>query len=273
MRIGSLELDGRCHVMGILNVTPDSFYDGGRYGATEAAIARGLEMASHGADIIDVGGESTRPGAPAVPETEEHERVVPVIAALAAELDIPVSIDSRKPTIARAAVAAGAALINDVGGLRDPGMVATVAELGVPAVVMHMQGTPETMQRKPDYDEVVGDVKAWLAERVAAAEAAGVAREQLIVDPGIGFGKTLEHNLALMARLAEFRVIAGGVLLGASRKSWLEALSGAAPEQRLPGSLAAATVGALAGADIVRVHDVAATRQAMDVADALRKFK
>ena len=172
MRIGSLELDGRCHVMGILNVTPDSFYDGGRYGATEAAIARGLEMASHGADIIDVGGESTRPGAPAVPETEEHERVVPVIAALAAELEIPVSIDSRKPTIARAAVAAGAALINDVGGLRDSGMVAAVAELGVPAVVMHMQGTPETMQRKPDYDEVVGDVKAWLAKRVAAAEAA-----------------------------------------------------------------------------------------------------
>ena len=175
MRIGSLELDGRCHVMGILNVTPDSFYDGGRYGATKAAIARGREMAAHGADIIDVGGESTRPGAPAVPEAEEHERVVPVIAALAAELEIPVSIDSRKPAIARAAVAAGAALINDVGGLRDPEMIATVAELGVPAVVMHMQGTPETMQRDPDYNDIVGNVKAWLAERVAAAEAAGVA--------------------------------------------------------------------------------------------------
>jgi len=139
--------------------------------------------------------------------------------------------------------------------------------------VMHMQGTPETMQRDPDYNDIVGNVKAWLAERVTAAEAAGVAREQLIVDPGIGFGKTLEHNLALMARLAEFRVIAGGVLLGASRKSWLEALSGAAPELRLPGSLAAATAGALTGADIVRVHDVAATRQAMDVANTLREFK
>ncbi len=240
MRIGSLELDGRCHVMGILNVTPDSFYDGGRYGATKAAIARGREMAAHGADIIDVGGESTRPGAPAVPEAEEYKRVVPVITALAAELEIPVSIDSRKPAIARAAVAAGAALINDVGGLRDPEMIATVAELGVAAVVMHMQGTPETMQRDPDYNNVVGDVKAWLAERVAAAEAAGVAREQLIVDPGIGFGKTLEHNLTLMARLGEFRGIAGGVLLGASRKSWLKMLVGAKPEQRLPGSLAGA---------------------------------
>nr|AIF06080.1 dihydropteroate synthase (folP) [uncultured marine group II/III euryarchaeote KM3_18_H05]AIF17279.1 dihydropteroate synthase (folP) [uncultured marine group II/III euryarchaeote KM3_76_H07]AIF18420.1 dihydropteroate synthase (folP) [uncultured marine group II/III euryarchaeote KM3_82_E01] len=273
MRIGSLELEGRCHVMGILNVTPDSFYDGGRYDATEAAIVRGRVMAAHGADIIDVGGESTRPGAPAVPEAEERERVVPVIAALAAELEIPVSIDSRKPAVARAAVAAGAALINDVGGLRDPEMVAAVAELGVPTVVMHMRGTPETMQREPNYDDVVGDVKAWLAERVAAAEAAGISRELLIVDPGIGFGKTLDHSLALMARLDEFRAIAGGVLLGASRKSWLAALSGAAPEQRLPGSLAAATAGALAGADIVRVHDVAATRQAIDVANALREFK
>ncbi|MDP7007378.1 MAG: dihydropteroate synthase [Candidatus Poseidoniia archaeon] len=273
MRIGRLELGGSCRVMGILNITPDSFYDGGRYDAVEAAIARGREMAAHGADIIDVGGESTRPGAPAVPEAEERERVVPVIAALAAKLKVPVSIDSRKPAIARAAVAAGAALINDVGGLRDPEMVAAVAELGVPAVVMHMRGSPETMQRDPDYDEVVTDVRTWLAERVAAAEAAGVARDQLIVDPGIGFGKTLDHNLALMARLDEFRGTAGGVLLGASRKSWLEALSGAAPEQRLSGSLAAATAGALAGADIVRVHDVVATRQAIDVANALREFK
>ena len=160
MRLGSLELGGRCRVMGILNVTPDSFYDGGHYNATAAAVARGREMDANGAEIIDVGGESTRPGAPSVPEAEERERVVPVIAALAAELEIPISIDSRKPAVARAAVEAGAVLVNDVGGLRDPEMVATVAELDVPAVVMHMQGTPETMQRDPDYDEVVVDVKA-----------------------------------------------------------------------------------------------------------------
>ena len=271
MRLGSLELGGRWRVMGILNVTPDSFYDGGHYNA--AAVARGREMAANGAEIIAVGGESTRPGAPPVPEAEERERVVPVITALAAELEIPISIDSRKPAVARAAVEAGAVLVNDVGGLRDPEMVATVAELGVPAVVMHMQGTPETMQRDPDYNEVVTDVKAWLAERVATAEAAGIARDQLIVDPGIGFGKTLEHNLTLMARLGEFRGIAGGVLLGASRKSWLKMLVGAKPEQRLPGSLAGAVAGALAGADIVRVHDVTATRQAIEVANALREFK
>ena len=273
MRLGSLELGGRCRVMGILNVTPDSFYDGGHYNATAAAVARGREMAANGAEIIDVGGESTRPGAPPVPEAEERERVVPVIAALAAELEIPISIDSRKPAVARAAVEAGAVLVNDVGGLRDPEMVATVAELDVPVVVMHMQGTPETMQRDPDYNEVVTDVKAWLAERVATAEAAGITHDHLIVDPGIGFGKTLEHNLALMARLGEFQGIAGGVLLGASRKSWLEMLVGAEPEQRLPGSLAGAVAGALAGADIVRVHDVTATRQAIEVANALREFK
>ena len=273
MHIGSLELDGHCRVMGVLNVTPDSFYDGGRYDTTVAAIARGREMVKDGAEIIDVGGESTRPGAPPIPEAEERERVVPVIAALAAELEIPISIDSRKPAIACDAVEAGAMLINDVGGLRDPEMVATVAELDVPVVVMHMQGTPETMQRDPDYDEVVVDVKAWLAERVVTAEAAGITRDHLIVDPGIGFGKTLEHNLALMAQLGEFQGIAGGVLLGASRKTWLEMLVGAEPEQRLPGSLAAAVAGALAGADIVRVHDVAATRQAIEVANALREFK
>ena len=273
MRLGSLELDGSCHVMGILNVTPDSFYDGGRYGAREAANARGREMAANGVDIIDVGGESTRPGAAPVPEAEECKRVVPVIAALAAELEIPVSIDSRKPAVARAAVEAGAVLVNDIGGLRDPEMVAAVAELGVPAVVMHMQGTPETMQRNPMYDEVVANVKAWLAERIAVAEEAGIKRDRLIVDPGIGFGKTLEHNLALIAQLGEFQGIAGGVLLGASRKSWLEALAGAALEERLAGSLAAAVAGALASADIVRVHDVAATRQAIEVANALREFK
>ena len=273
MHIGSLELDGRCRVMGVLNVTPDSFYDGGCYDTTVAAIARGREMVKDGAEIIDVGGESTRPGAPPIPEAEERERVVPVIAALAAELEIPISIDSRKPAIACDAVEAGAMLINDVGGLRDPEMVAAVAKLGVPVVVMHMQGTPETMQRNPDYNEIVADVKLWLAKRVAAAEEAGIMCDQLIIDPGIGFGKTLEHNLALMARLDEFKGIAGGVLLGASRKSWLEMLVGAEPEQRLPGSLAAAVAAALAGADIVRVHDVAATRQAIDVANALRKFK
>jgi len=273
MRIARLELGGSCRVMGILNVTPDSFYDGGRYDAVEAAVVRGREMAAHGADIIDVGGESTRPNAASVPEARERERVVPVIAALAAELEIPISIDSRKPAVVRAAVEAGAVLVNDVGGLRDPEMVTTVAVLGIPAVVMHMQGTPKTMQRDPMYDEVVADVKVWLAERIAVAEEAGIKRDRLIVDPGIGFGKTLEHNLALMARLGEFQGIAGGVLLGASRKSWLEALSGAAPEQRLSGSLAAATAGALAGVDIVRVHDVVATRQAIDVANALREFK
>jgi len=310
LRLGTLTLGRRAHLMGILNITPDSFSDGGRYHDHAAAVARGLTMARHGAEIIDVGGESTRPGAEPVTIEEELRRTVPAVAALREALDadletagLPLSIDTRKPAIARAAVAAGAALVNDVGGLRDPEMVAAVADLGVPVVAMHMQGEPGTMQRAPRYGDVVREVCEWLAECVAAAGAQGLDAERIIVDPGIGFGKTLDHNLTLLGALEVFRGLGGGVLLGASRKSFIAHLTqrlalmqrpveelrrmgrtegGTASEpdgrfieesERVGGSVAAAIIAAMQGVDIIRAHDIRATRQALDVANAIRETR
>ena len=257
----------RPRVMGILNVTPDSFSDGGRYLDPGAAVERAWRMVEEGADIIDVGGESTRPGAAPVPPEEELRRVVPVIEAVAAKLPVPVSVDTSKPEVMGAAVAAGAGLVNDVRALRAPGALEAAAELGVPVCLMHMQGEPRTMQRAPAYRDVVAEVRAFLLERVAACEAAGIPRERILIDPGFGFGKTLEHNLALMRRLDAFVETGLPVLVGVSRKSMIGALLGDAPvERRLHGSVAAAVVAACKGAAIVRVHDVAPTVEALRVA-------
>ncbi|MGD2134332.1 MAG: dihydropteroate synthase [Maricaulaceae bacterium] len=261
-------------VMGVLNVTPDSFSDGGRYLATEAAIVHALAMIAAGADIIDVGGESTRPGAAPLEADEEAARVVPVIAALAeAAPDTLVSIDTMKVAVARAAVEAGAGMWNDVTALGfESHSLSAAAELEVPVALMHMQGEPRTMQANPTYDDVVAEVIAFLNARARAAEAAGVAPENILVDPGIGFGKTLKHNLALIAATGRIAKETGKpVLFGASRKRFIKAVDSRAQsaDDRLGGSLAAALAAARLGAAVVRVHDVAETAQALDVQAAI----
>ncbi|MDD3837900.1 MAG: dihydropteroate synthase [Phenylobacterium sp.] len=260
-------------VMGIVNVTPDSFSDGGRFLGREAALAHGRRLVAEGADILDVGGESTRPGSEPVSEAEELARVVPVIEALAAETDRPISIDTAKPAVARAAVAAGARIWNDVTALRGaPDSLEVAAELGCEVVLMHMQGEPRTMQAEPRYDDVVREVADFLAARAEATMAAGVGREKIWLDPGVGFGKHMtRHNLPLMGRLSEIVALGFPVLLGASRKSFISALDPAArgSDERLGGSLAAAIAGAASGVAAVRVHDVRETVQALKVWDAI----
>ncbi len=257
-------------VMGILNVTPDSFSDGGRLASTADAVRAAAAMMEAGASIIDVGGESTRPGAREVPADEELARVLPVLRALAAE-NIPASIDSRKAAVMRAALDAGACMINDVSALLfDPGSLGVAAACGAQVVLMHHQGSPETMQANPSYADVVADVRAFLAERIAACEAAGIARDRLIADPGIGFGKTIEHNLALLRNLGALAPSGVPLLVGASRKKLIEHLAGPADvAHRLGGSLAIALHAAAAGAAWVRVHDVPETVQALRVRAAL----
>jgi dihydropteroate synthase len=266
--IAGVALD-RPRLMGIVNVTPDSFSDGGRWLDPGAAVAHGLQLEAEGADILDVGGESTRPGAAPVSIDEELRRVIPVIAALAKTARVPVSVDTRNAEVMRRAAQAGARIINDVTALAyDPNNLRAAGETGLPVVLMHAQGDPRTMQLDPRYDDVVLDVYDWLEARVAACEHAGIARERLIVDPGIGFGKTLDHNLALLGALSLFHGLGCPILLGASRKSFIGKLSGAAADQRMPGSVAAALLGAAQGVQILRVHDVAATRQALAVWEA-----
>jgi dihydropteroate synthase len=256
--------------MGILNVTPDSFSDGGAYLDPRAAVARARAMVAEGADLIDVGGESTRPGAGEVPVEEELDRVVPVIRAIAAELPVPLSVDTSKPEVMREAVAGGATLINDVMALRRPGALETAASLRVPVCLMHMQGEPRTMQREPRYADVTGEVLAFLAERVAACESAGIARDQILVDPGFGFGKTLEHNVRLLRDLRRFTALAP-VLVGISRKSMIGALLGGVPAgERVDGSLAAALYAVERGAAVIRTHDVRPTADVLRVWRALR---
>ncbi|MFU8841412.1 MAG: dihydropteroate synthase [Nitriliruptoraceae bacterium] len=269
-RLGVLPTSRRPVVMGVLNVTPDSFSDGGRYLDVEAAVAAGRRMADEGADIIDVGGESTRPGAEPVPAEVELERVIPVVRGLAAEGRC-VSIDTVKARVAAAAVAAGAAIVNDVSSaLLDPEMPAVVGSLGVPYVLTHLQGTPRTMQDDPHYDDVVTEVVDHLGARIEVLVAAGLAEERIVLDPGIGFGKRLEHNLALLARLDRLVALGRPVLVGVSRKRFIGAITGVvAPSERLAGSLAAASVAVANGARIVRAHDVAATVQAVQVAWAI----
>lgn len=261
-------------VMGIVNVTPDSFSDGGRLGTVEAAVAHGLTLVEQGADILDVGGESTRPGAEPVSEGEEIDRVVPVIEGLRAAWPGPISIDTMKPAVARAAVAAGATMWNDVSALgHAPDSLATAAELGCDVVLMHMRGEPRTMQSDPRYGDVVAEVPAWLRARAEAAMAAGVARQRIWLDPGIGFGKTVDHNLALTANLARLVALGFPVLYGASRKRTIQSIdpTAADPADRLGGSLALALEAARRGAAILRVHDVRETVQALAVQAVVRR--
>jgi dihydropteroate synthase len=258
--------------MGVVNVTPDSFSDGGRHLAVEAAAAHARRLVADGADWLDVGGESTRPGAEPVDEAEEIARIAPVIAAIRRDSAVPISIDTMKPNVARAAAAAGASLWNDVTALGwSPEAPATAAELGCQVVLTHMRGEPRTMQQAPRYDDVVGEVGAFLGARAEAAVAAGVARERIWLDPGIGFGKTLAHNLALLANLDRIVSLGFPVLLGVSRKGFIRAIDTAAeaPGDRLGGSLAAALAGARAGVRAVRVHDVRETVQALKVQAAI----
>jgi dihydropteroate synthase len=267
---------GRTRVLAIVNATPDSFYGGSRSSSRDEAIAAGLRAAADGAAVLDVGGESTRPGAAPVPADEECDRILPVIAALARQVDVPIAVDTYKAEVARAAIAAGAALINDVsGGLLDPEMAQAVADLGVPYIVGHLRGTPATMQDSPSYADAPAEVRSELALRIQALVAAGVSRERLLLDPGIGFGKRFTDNLELLARLEEMRDLGRPIVVGVSRKGFLGeiarrcGLADAGPEDRLESSLAVAVLAAERGAVLVRTHDVLATRRALAAADAI----
>ncbi len=270
LRCGKYSLDlSRPLIMGVVNVTPDSFSDGGLYAGTAQAIAHARQLAGEGADILDVGGESTRPGAAPVPLEEERRRVLPVLEALAGG-KVPVSVDTRKPELMREVIAAGAAMVNDVTALSGAGALEAVAKTPVAVCLMHMQGEPGTMQSSPDYQDVVREVRDYLSGRVAAAVTAGIARDRIVVDPGFGFGKTLEHNLALLSSLRELRLPGVALLAGLSRKAMLGKLTGREPKERVHASVAAALAAVQNGAHIVRVHDVAATRDALAVWNAVK---
>ena len=257
-------------VMGIVNTTPDSFSDGGQFLDVDAAVTHALRLANEGAEILDIGGESTRPGAPAVSEQEELDRVIPVIQRLAKRPELVLSIDTQKPSVARAAIDAGAAIVNDIAANRsDPEMWQVVAEAGAGYVCMHMQGNPQTMQAKPNYDDVTREVCDFFRERLALLSTHGVSIEQVVLDPGIGFGKTLQHNIKLLRDLNKFSLVERPTLVGASRKSFIEKLLGAPIDERLPASLACAAWAAIQGSQIIRVHDVAETVQAVRMAEAL----
>jgi len=256
-------------LMGIVNVTPDSFSDGGEFLDAEAAIAHGAELAAEGADILDVGGESTRPGAVAVGAGEEKRRVVPVIEALAGRATAPVSIDTSKAEVAAAAIEAGASIVNDVTALADPDMAPLLADRGAELVLMHMRGSPRTMQVDPVYDDVVDDIRAFLAQRIERATAAGIDEEKIWIDPGIGFGKTTEHNLELLRRLAELRDLGRPIMVGTSRKGFIGSLTGADVGERLGGTIATCVLAVANGADALRVHDVGPVREALLAAGAI----
>lgn len=261
----------RPRVMGILNITPDSFSDGGKYLSRERALQRALQMVEEGAAVIDVGGESTRPGAMPVPVEEELRRVIPVIKTLSQELSVPLSIDTRKPEVMRAAVAAGAGLINDVGALQEKGALQAAGELGVPVCLMHMQGEPRTMQQSPVYNNVVEEVRSFLLARIRACEQSGIPPERLLIDPGFGFGKRANHNLLLLKHLNRICDTGFPVLVGLSRKSLIGGMLKMPVEERLYGSLALATLAVWQGAAIVRTHDVQATAQALILCNGIRK--
>ena len=265
-----LILGGRTLVMGIVNVTPDSFSDGGEAFALDAAVERGLRFVEEGADILDIGGESTRPGSDPVSLSEELSRVLPVIETLVKRTAVPISIDTCKSEVARLAIGAGACIVNDISaGNFNPEMKQVVAETGAAAVLMHIRGKPRDMQKNPVYNDLINEIRDYLIEAVNRFEAAGVSRDRILVDPGIGFGKTLQHNLELIANIAEFRGFAGGVMLGPSRKSFIGALTGKDVKERLPGTIAAVVAGTMRGADVVRVHDVKEVIEALKVSDSI----
>ena len=261
----------RTLLIGIINVTPDSFYDGGKRLDPDKAVADGIGLVEAGADVIDIGGESTRPGARAVSVEEELQRVLPVIRGLRRNVNVPISIDTYKAQVAQAALSEGADIVNDISALRfDPQMAVLVAAEKVPVVIMHMQGTPQTMQAEPCYNNVVREVQDFLTTQVHFAIEAGVERGNIIIDPGIGFGKTLDHNLTLLRGLSVLASMGQPLLVGASRKTFIGKILGVEPEERLEGSLAAAIAAVFGGAHILRVHDVKETRKAIRVADAIR---
>jgi dihydropteroate synthase len=270
-RHGRIDMARRTVLMGILNVTPDSFYDGGRRPDPARAVADGVALAEVGAEIVDVGGESTRPGARPVSDEEELERVLPVIRGLRKAVSTPISIDTYKAKVARSALDAGADIVNDISALRfDPEMAGLIARERVPVVLMHMQGTPRTMQMEPRYDDVVGEVREFLTAQVGRAAEAGIKLENIIIDPGIGFGKTLQHNLTLLRQLSSFTSLGQPLLVGASRKAFIGKILNLAPDDRLEGSLAVAVAAVMAGANIIRAHDIKETQRAIRVVDAIR---
>ena len=261
----------RVLVMGVLNVTPDSFYDGGKHATVSDAVGHALAMVEEGADIVDVGGASSRPGADPVGVDEELERVGPVIEGIRARSDVAISVDTTWAAVARAAIASGAGMVNDISALRfDPDLASVVAEMGVFAVLMHMQGEPQSMQVSPSYANPVGEIRSFLKERLQAAVEAGISGERLIVDPGIGFGKRLAHNLAILRNLSEFTSLGAPLLVGVSRKGFLGEILDLPPSERLEGTIAVNAIAVARGADILRVHDVKEGRRAADVAHRLR---
>ena len=267
--VRALRLD-RPRIMAIVNVTPDSFSDGGRHDTTAQAVAHALRLVEQGADMLDIGGESTRPGAAPVPLQVELDRVIPGIETQARRVEVPISVDTFKPEVMHAAVAAGAGFINDVHALRREGALQAAAELGVPVCLMHMPGNPQTMQQNVHYDDVVAEVHRFLVERLFACEMAGIAKTNLVVDPGFGFGKHLEHNLALLANLDRFRTLGVPVLAGVSRKAMIGQITDREVGERMAGSAAAALLAAQNGASIIRVHDVPETRDALAVLVAVQ---
>ena len=264
----TLVLD-RPHVMGILNITPDSFSDGGKFNSLDNALLQAERMIQAGVSIIDIGGESTRPGAPDVSLEEELSRVIPTIKAIRAKFDVWISIDTSKPEVMREAVEAGADLINDVRALQEPGALEAAADANVPVCLMHMKGQPRTMQSTPNYDDVLKDVEDFLTERVESCEAVGISKEQLILDPGFGFGKTIEHNYHLLAHLEKFHSLGLPILAGMSRKSMIYKLLDKVPADCMVASVTCATIAAMKGAQIIRVHDVEDTLEAMKIIEVM----
>ncbi|MEW6052321.1 MAG: dihydropteroate synthase [Nitrospirota bacterium] len=270
-----LDFSQRTHIMGVLNVTPDSFSDGGRYFDESSATAHALRMAREGADVLDIGGESSRPGAEPLPLEEELKRTIPVIARIVKEISIPISIDTYKAEVAQKALDAGASIVNDISGLRfDPEMARIVARYEVPVVIMHMKGTPRDMQKNPVYDDLIQEILDYLRKGIRTAEESGIAEDRIIIDPGIGFGKTFAHNLQIIHKLHEFTLLGKPVLIGPSKKAFIgKVLGDVPPDERLEGTAAAVAISVMNGASLVRVHEVREMARVVKVADAIRRMK
>lgn len=267
-----LDLSSRTHLMGVLNVTPDSFSDGGRFFKLEEAIKQGLKLTEEGVDMIDIGGESTRPGSEPVTIEEELRRVIPVIEELAKRIDLPISIDTYKSGVAKEALDSGALMVNDISGLRyDPEMKKVIAEYDVPLVLMHIKGTPKNMQENPKYENLLEDIKSYLNQSISIAEEAGIGEDKIIIDPGIGFGKTLDDNLKILKNLVEFKSLGKPVMIGVSRKSFIGKILDLPTDERLEGSLASMAAAIMNGANILRVHDVKESKRVAKLVDAILK--